>query len=121
MGKQDSSSRKYCNSSRQPTLISLKSFPMAALRVSIVIPTYNRAALVGRAIESALRAASPGDEILVVDDGSTDGTEAALASFRDRIRFITAPHRGAGATRNRGIAEAGGDLIAFLDSDDEWT
>jgi glycosyltransferase involved in cell wall biosynthesis len=67
-----------------------------------------------------LRAVRPGDEVIVVDDGSTDGTETALGPVRDRIRFIAAPHKGAGATRNRGIAEAGGDLLAFLDSDDEW-
>jgi glycosyltransferase involved in cell wall biosynthesis len=92
-----------------------------ALRASVVIPTYNRAALVRRAVDSALRAISPGDEVIVVDDGSTDDTEAALAPIRDRIRFVAAPHRGAGAARNRGIAEADADIVAFLDSDDEWT
>jgi len=86
----------------------------------VIIPTYNRATLVRRAIDSALRAISPGDEIIVVDDGSTDGTQTLLAPLGDRIRFIAAGHRGAGATRNRGVAEAQGDLVAFLDSDDEW-
>ena len=88
--------------------------------VSVVIPTYNRARLVCRAIDSALAATATGDEIIVVDDGSTDGTEAALAAYRGRIRYVKADHRGAGVARNRGVSEARGPLIAFLDSDDEW-
>ena len=89
--------------------------------VSVVIPTYNRARLVCRAIDSALAAtAATGDEIIVVDDGSTDGTEAALAAYRGRIRYVKADHRGAGVARNRGVSEARSPLIAFLDSDDEW-
>ncbi|HEY8154210.1 MAG TPA: glycosyltransferase family 2 protein [Myxococcota bacterium] len=91
-----------------------------ALSVSVVIPTYNRAHLVGRALASALAQVTPLDEILVVDDGSSDGTEQALADYRDRIRYLRTPNRGAGAARNRGIREATRDLVAFLDSDDEW-
>ncbi|HVY62084.1 MAG TPA: glycosyltransferase family A protein, partial [Planctomycetota bacterium] len=93
---------------------------MPALDVSVVIPTYNRASLVPRAVESALAAVRPGDEVIVVDDGSTDGTVAALARFGDRIRLVAAPHQGAGPTRNRGVREARGALVAFLDSDDAW-
>jgi glycosyltransferase involved in cell wall biosynthesis len=88
--------------------------------VSVVIPTYNRAALVGRAVTSAIASCRPGDEILVVDDGSTDGTAAALERFADRVRYVPLPRGGAGRTRNRGIALARHGLVAFLDSDDEW-
>jgi glycosyltransferase involved in cell wall biosynthesis len=89
-------------------------------RVSIIIPTFNRARLVARAIESVLAASEDGDEVLVVDDGSTDDTAAALAVFGDRIRRIRIANSGPGAARNHGIALARNPLVAFLDSDDEW-
>jgi glycosyltransferase involved in cell wall biosynthesis len=88
--------------------------------ISIIIPTFNRVALAPRAVASALREAGPDDEVIVVDDGSTDDTRAALAPFLARIRLIAAAHAGAGAARNRGIAEARNPWVAFLDSDDEW-
>ena len=90
------------------------------LTVSAVIPTYERAHLLPRAIESALAALGPEDELIVVDDGSTDATAAAVEAFGDRVRFLREPHAGAGPTRNAGIAAARGDLVALLDSDDEW-
>ena len=90
------------------------------LSVSTVIPTYNRAHLVRRALESALAQTTALDEVIVVDDGSSDGTERAIAPYRDRIRYVRTQNRGAGAARNRGIQEATRDLVAFLDSDDEW-
>lgn len=93
---------------------------MNTLRVSVIIPTYNRATLVVRALESALQAIQPGDEIIVVDDGSTDNTLERLEPFLDSIKLIKASHKGAGATRNHGIQEATHSLIAFLDSDDVW-
>jgi len=88
--------------------------------VSVVVPTYNRSSLVGRAVESVLTALWPGDEVIVVDDGSTDDTEEALRPYAGRIRYVQAPHGGAGRARNRGVREAAHAWVAFLDSDDEW-
>jgi glycosyltransferase involved in cell wall biosynthesis len=88
--------------------------------VSVIIPTYNRAEVVPRAVKSALGQCLPGDEVIVVDDGSTDHTERALAPFAGRIRYLRTSNRGAGSARNRGIHAARNPLLAFLDSDDEW-
>src|SRR4051812_41806571 len=91
------------------------------LKVSVVIPTHNRERLIGRALRSALCQIRPEDEILIIDDGSTDGTEQVVRQFRDcRIRYIWQKNAGAGAARNRGATEATGELLAYLDSDDEW-
>jgi glycosyltransferase involved in cell wall biosynthesis len=94
---------------------------VAAPSVSVIIPSYNRAALLPRAVESALQAVGPGDEVIVVDDGSTDATATSIRPFSDGIRYVQVPHSGAGRARNLGVDLALGDLIAFLDSDDEWT
>ncbi|HZB89950.1 MAG TPA: glycosyltransferase family 2 protein, partial [Stellaceae bacterium] len=90
--------------------------------VSVVIPAYNRAAFLRRAIDSVLRQSFGDFEIIVVDDGSTDGTDAAVAEHADRrLRLLRhETNRGAAAARNTGIRAASGRLIAFLDSDDEW-
>jgi len=88
--------------------------------ISVIIPTYNRAHLVARAVMSVLVTMAPVDELIVVDDGSTDGTEEVLADFRDRIRYIRQSNAGAGAARNHGIRKASRPLVALLDSDDEW-
>jgi len=91
------------------------------LSVSVVIPTYNRSARVCSAIESALAQTRPAAEVIVVDDGSTDGTADLLAArFGGRIRCITQPNQGVAAARNTGIREARSALVAFLDSDDIW-
>src|SRR5271169_6309691 len=90
------------------------------MRVSVVIPTYNRAHLVCRAVDSALAQCLDGDEVIVVDDGSTDNTEAALAPYGSRIVHLRVPNGGAGKARNIGVKAASNPLIAFLDSDDEW-
>jgi len=81
--------------------------------VSVVIPTYNRANMVGRAVESVLAAISPGDEVIVVDDGSNDGTEGVLKTYAGRIRYVRTSNGGAGKARNRGIEEARHPLVAF--------
>lgn len=89
-------------------------------RVSVVIPTYNRAALLRHAIQSVIDATVPDDEIIVVDDGSTDETPQIPKEFRREIRYIAVPNGGAGAARNAGVKAASNDLIGFLDSDDVW-
>jgi glycosyltransferase involved in cell wall biosynthesis len=90
--------------------------------VSVVIPAYNRAASIRGAIESVLRQTWQDFELLIVDDGSTDGTLQAAAQIADpRIRLIENPRNmGAAGARNTGIAEARGAWVAFQDSDDEW-
>ena len=79
---------------------------MPSLAVSAVIPTYNRAHLVPRAIRSALAALAPGDEVIVVDDGSTDDTATVVTGFGAPVRLLPVPHGGAGAARNAGLAAA---------------
>ena len=88
--------------------------------VSVVIPTYNRAGLVTRAVASALAQCVDGDEVIVVDDGSTDDTQRMLLPFLDRIIYVRVPNGGVGRARNIGLNSARNPLIAFLDSDDEW-
>lgn len=88
--------------------------------VSVIIPTYNRSGLIARAIKSVLAAMSPGDEVLVIDDGSTDDTPAVVRPFGDAIRYIRIENSGPGAARNLGIRLAECPFVTFLDSDDEW-
>lgn len=89
--------------------------------VSAIIPTWNRRELVQHAIRSVLAQTRPVDEIIVVDDGSTDGTGTALAAeFGDRIVYVRQANAGVSAARNRGMAMARGRYFALLDSDDEW-
>lgn len=89
--------------------------------VSAIIPTYNRRELVQHALHSVLAQTFPVDEIIVVDDGSTDGTDAALRdAFGDRLIYVHQANAGVSAARNRGMALARGRYIALLDSDDEW-
>jgi glycosyltransferase involved in cell wall biosynthesis len=90
--------------------------------VSVIIPTYNRAHLVDRAIQSVLNQTYHDFELIVVDDGSTDSTEEVVRSIKDpRIRYTRHnQNRGGSAARNSGIKMARGEYIAFQDSDDEW-
>ena len=88
------------------------------MSVSIIIPCFNAAATIGEAIASALAQRGPGSEILVVDDGSTDGSLAVARGFGTSVRVVTGPNRGVSAARNRGIAETAGEWLVFLDADD---
>ena len=90
-------------------------------RVSVVIPTYNRADVIGEAVASVLAQDLPELEVLVVDDGSADGTRAAVEAVRDpRVRYLHQENGGPAAARNHGIREAQSQLVAFLDDDDRW-
>jgi len=88
--------------------------------VSVIIPTYNRAWAVVNAIDSVLAQDYPNFELIVVDDGSADATRELLLSYKDAVISIHQANRGVSAARNRGVAEASGNLLAFLDSDDYW-
>ena len=90
------------------------------LTVTCVIPAYNAARYLERALTSVLDQSRPPDEIIVVDDGSTDGTAGVLATFGARLRVLRQENAGPAAARNRGIEVAAGDLVCFQDADDEW-
>lgn len=93
-------------------------------KVSIVIPTYNRAKYLTQALDSVLQQTYQHFEIIVIDDGSTDDTknvmEEYMKRFPNKIKYFYEKNKGPAAARNRGINEAMGDYIAFLDSDDMW-
>ena len=90
-------------------------------KVSVIIPTYNRAAKARNAIDSVLNQTFHDLEIIVVDDGSSDDTERILGdAYGARIRYFAQANQGVSAARNKGLAEARGEWIAFLDSDDLW-
>ncbi|TDJ07312.1 MAG: glycosyltransferase [Deltaproteobacteria bacterium] len=91
--------------------------------ISIIIPTYNRCAYLFRAIESVLSQTYQDFELLIIDDGSTDDTEKHVRDLikeNKKIKYIKTPNRGVSAARNLGLSIATGELISFLDSDDEW-
>lgn len=88
--------------------------------VSVIIPTYNRANLVVRAIDSVLSQTYKNIEIIVVDDGSKDNTKEVLAFYKDKIRYFYKENGGEASARNCGIERVKGDYIALLDSDDLW-
>lgn len=89
-------------------------------KISAVIPAYNSARYLPRAIDSVRNQTHPVDEIIVVDDGSTDDTGAVVSKLRQEIRYLAQENQGPAAARNAGVAAATGELIAFLDADDEW-
>jgi len=91
------------------------------MKISAIITAYNYAGFLPAAIESVLEQTRPADEIVVVDDGSTDDTARVVARYADRgVRYVYKANGGAGAARNRGIRETSGELVAFLDGDDRW-
>jgi len=91
------------------------------MKISVVIPTYNRIALVERAIDSVLRQSIKPFDIIVVDDGSDDGTTEMIQKKYRSIKLVQQQNSGVSAARNNGIKHAKGDWISLLDSDDEWT
>ena len=97
---------------------------MAKLTVSVIIPTYNRAHLIGRAIKSVLNQTYQDFELIIINDGSTDNTEEIIKDFQkkdERIKYIChGKNKGGSAARNTGIKVARGEYIAFQDADDEW-
>jgi hypothetical protein len=89
-------------------------------RVSVVIPAYNAARFLPEAIDSVRRQTCPVDEIIVVDDGSTDDTKQVIGALGAGITYLRQANAGVSAARNRGIGIASGEIIAFLDADDCW-
>ncbi|MBN1379618.1 MAG: glycosyltransferase [Gammaproteobacteria bacterium] len=90
------------------------------MSVAVVIPTFNRAHLLSRALESVLTQSQPADEIVVIDDGSTDNTSRLIKANFPQVLLIHTDNLGVSHARNCGILAANSDWIAFLDSDDEW-
>lgn len=88
--------------------------------VSVIIPTYNRADLLIKAINSVLNQTVTDVEIIVVDDGSTDQTKEAVKAFENKVKFLRQDHNGPNAARNFALMEAKGEYIALLDDDDLW-
>ena len=90
------------------------------MNISVIVPTHNRAQLLARALQSIVTQATPPMEVIVVDDGSNDGTEEVVCTRFPEVQYIRQNNQGVSNTRNRGIEAARGDWLAFLDSDDEW-
>jgi glycosyltransferase involved in cell wall biosynthesis len=90
------------------------------LKISVIIPSHNRAHTLPRAIDSVLAQSEPPLEILLVDDGSEDSTRELLATDYPQVRYLYQQNRGVSAARNLGICESRGEWVALLDSDDEW-
>ena len=90
------------------------------MKISVVIPAYNAEKHLARAIDSVLSQTRPADEVIVIDDGSTDATAEVAGSYGDKVIFLQQENAGVSVARNTGIEAAAGDWIAFLDADDEW-
>ncbi len=90
------------------------------VKVSVIIPTYNRAGFLADAVDSVLAQTWNDFEILVVDDGSTDGTRNVAGRYGGQVRYLYKENEGPSSARNMGIKEARGVYVAFLDSDDVW-
>jgi glycosyltransferase involved in cell wall biosynthesis len=91
------------------------------MRVSVIIAACNAEAYIAAAVESVLGQTVPPDEVIVIDDGSTDGTRNVLGQFSDRITLLTQSNRGQAVAVNKALAITQGDLIGFCDADDLWT
>lgn len=89
-------------------------------RVSVIIPAFNCAQYLGRALQSAFAQTYLDYEVIVVNDGSTDETQDLVARWEDKIRYVYQQNRGPASARNLGIAKASGEFLAYLDADDMW-
>jgi glycosyltransferase involved in cell wall biosynthesis len=90
-------------------------------RVSVIIPLYNKERYIARCLDSVLAQTFSDYEVIIVDDGSTDGSSAVVSRYAsEKVRCVRQDNAGPGAARNRGVAESSGEFIAFLDADDEW-
>lgn len=96
------------------------SLPGVRLKISVIIPCFNRERRIGAAIESALGQELAPLEVVVIDDGSVDRSAAIAEEFGEPVRVVRTPNRGPSSARNTGLREARGDWVAFLDSDDTW-
>ena len=90
------------------------------MKISVIIPTFNRSKTIFRAIDSILKQTYKPYEIIVVDDGSTDGTKDLVINKYPSIKYFYQSNNGVSKARNKGVHESKGEWIAFLDSDDEW-
>ena len=89
-------------------------------KISAIITAYNRDYILSRAIDSVLNQTRPVDEILIIDDGSTDNTKNIVKKYEHQVKYIYQANRGVAGARNRGVCESESEWIAFLDSDDFW-
>jgi glycosyltransferase involved in cell wall biosynthesis len=92
----------------------------APCKISVIIPTYNCAAYLGRAIDSVMNQTCPPHEIIVVDDGSQDNTRDIVQRYGLKVTYLYQNNAGANEARNAGVSLSSGDWLAFLDADDEW-
>lgn len=92
-----------------------------AARLSCIVPVFNGAAFIAEALDSIAAQTRPPDEVVVVDDGSIDGSAAVAAAHPVGCRVLPTTHRGAAHARNLGVAASSGDLLSFLDADDLWS
>jgi glycosyltransferase involved in cell wall biosynthesis len=90
------------------------------MTISLIIPTFNRQATLKRALDSVLQQSLLPDEIIVIDDGSTDASAAMINTEFPQVQYIYQENQGVSAARNKGIRQAKGEWIALLDSDDTW-
>lgn len=90
------------------------------MKISVIVPTYNRAALLPCTLDAVLSQTKPADEVIVVNDGSEDDTDRILHAYQERIRVLKITNSGELAARNIGVRAARGELLAFCDSDDLW-
>jgi glycosyltransferase involved in cell wall biosynthesis len=88
--------------------------------ISCIVPVYNGAHFLGEALDSILAQTYRRLEVIVVDDGSTDATPAVASEYGPLVSYVRQTHAGVASARNRGLAEASGDFVAFLDADDRW-